>query len=604
MKNSEKKTKKIKKSKNDAVSIGGQAVLEGVMMRGKSSMAVAVRDADGIIRVEKSRVKPLQSRPLFLRLPIIRGVVAFIQSLFGGTAVLMRSAAVYGEGEPTKFEKWLSEKLKVNIIGVVSALSLVVGLALAVFLFIWLPQFLRGVIENAFQTRFGLWAKNFIEGGIKLLVFISYILFCSLIKDVKRTFMYHGAEHKTIACYEKGLPLTVENAKKCSRVHDRCGTTFIVFVLVISILIFACFESLIGQSIDGALRVLCKFLLLPVVAGLSYELLKLLAKTKSPLVMPLKAPGLCLQLITTKEPDDKMLEVALTAFNAVLEMDNDKTIPEQKFVTAEKRKDLTERIAKELCDVGITEKSESEWIVSIALSIKREDVYSDNIVTPKYVEKAQAILEKRKTGRPLWYCIGNTDFYGYTIDVDERVLIPRPETELLVENALKAIKPESIVLDLCTGSGAIAIAIKKESGATVVASDKSEQALEVAKNNSTKNHCEIDFVLSDMFKNLSGKKFDFIISNPPYIKTEEIKTLQKEVKDFEPEMALNGGDDGLDFYRIIASEAKNHLNENGIIFLEAGYDQAQSIKDLFCGYKNVEILKDYENIDRIIKVES
>ena len=590
-----------KSGKEKKVSIGGQAVLEGVMMRGKTAMATAVRDSDGIIRLETKRVKSSSKRPLFFRLPIIRGVVAFIQSLLGGTAVLMRSAEVYGEEEPSKFEKWVAKKLHVNIVSVISFFSLLLGLGLAVFLFIWLPQFLRATLEDIFGYTFGIWGKNFIEGGVKLLVFIAYILLCSLLKDIRRTFMYHGAEHKTISCYEKGLPLTVENAKNCTRVHDRCGTTFIVFVLTISILLFACFESVVGKSIDGALRVLCKVILLPLVAGLSYELLKALSKTKSKIFIPLKVPGLLLQKITTREPEDKMLEVAITAFNKVLEMDADESIPEVKFVTAEKRKNLTERVYKTLSENGIDEKSEAEWIVSIALNVKRDEVYLDKLVTPKYVEKVEKIVSERISGRPLWYCIGDTDFYGYKIKVDERVLIPRPETELLVENAKKCINENSVVLDMCTGSGAIAIAVKKETNAFVTAVDVSEDALTLAKKNAVLNGAYVEFISSDLFTELGERKFDVIISNPPYIKSEDILNLQNEVKNFEPKLALDGGEDGLDFYRLIAKNAKKYLNENGVLFLEVGFDQAQAVKELLTDFDHVEIIKDYENIDRIVK---
>ncbi len=596
-------TKKTSKSKERKTSIGGQAVLEGVMMRGASSEALAVRDEDGIIRLETKRVKPVKDRKLFFRLPIVRGVYSFVQSLVGGTACLMRSADVYGEGEPSKFEKWVSEKLKINVISVVSAISMVIGFALAIVLFMWLPQFVRGLFEKWFlpeNQTFGVWAKNFIEGGLKLLIFVSYILLCSLLKDIRRTFMYHGAEHKTISCYEKGLPLTVENARKCTRVHDRCGTTFIVFVLVISIIIFACFESLVGGGLNGALRVVCKILLLPVVAGLSYELLKALAKTESPLAFPLKAPGLLLQRITTKEPTDDMLEVAITAFNAVLAMDADPTIPEKKFVTAEKRRDLLARISETLKAGGIDESAEAEWIVSLTIGVKRDELDSDKLVSPSLVEKANKLAEERLTGRPLWYCVGDTEFYGYKIKVDERVLIPRPETELLVENALRAINKESEVLDLCTGSGAIAIAVQKESGAKVTASDISEDALSLANDNAETNGAEIEFVLSDAFENLKGREFDVIISNPPYIRTGDIAGLQREIS-FEPKIALDGGEDGLSFYRIIAKAAKKHLKKGGALFLEIGCDQAEEVKKLLKKADDIEVIKDYEGKDRIVK---
>ncbi|MBQ0099666.1 MAG: DUF1385 domain-containing protein, partial [Firmicutes bacterium] len=314
----------MKERKKKITTIGGQAVIEGVMMRGESSMATAVRDEDGIIRIESKRITPAKKRKKILKFPIIRGVYAFLQSFIGGTKVLMRSAEVYGEGEPSKFEKWFSKKFKIDIMSVVITFSLILGIGLAVLLFIIAPIFVRKLIEffatgdkkyialSYKETYFNIWAKNFIEGGLKILIFISYILLCTCIKDVRRTFMYHGAEHKTISCFESGLELNVENAKKCTRVHNRCGTTFIVFVMVIGILLFAVLEAILGSSVEGLLRVLCKIALLPLVAGLSYELLKGLAKTNCFIVYPLKVPGLLLQRLTTKEPDEEMLEVAIT----------------------------------------------------------------------------------------------------------------------------------------------------------------------------------------------------------------------------------------------------------------------------------------------------
>ena len=575
--------------------------MEGVMMRGESSMATAVRDADGIVRVEAKRIKPAKEKSLFLRLPIVRGVVSFISSLFVGMRVLLRSAEVYGEEEPSKFEKWLAEKLKIDIFSVIGTLAVFVGLFLAVFLFMWLPQATRGLLENIFNVSFGVWATNFIEGGLKLLIFILYIFLCSLIKDVKRTFMYHGAEHKTISCNEKGFDLTVENAKTCSRVHDRCGTTFMVFVMLISILTFAVFESLVGESIDGILRVGCKLLLLPVVAGLSYELLKGLAKTSCWVFYPLKVPGLLLQRITTKEPDDDMLEVAIIAFKKVMEMDNDHSIPECDFVLPKKCNQLLKETKEILNQGGVTEDAEAEWILSIILDVKRSELDTDKLITPKYIERINKVVKERLSGKPLWYCIGDTDFYGYTINVDQRVLIPRPETEILVEKALKCIKKEHKVLDLCTGSGAIAIAIKKESGAVVFASDVSRDAIDLASENAKCNGADITFIESDLFNAFGEEKFDVIVTNPPYIKSSDILTLQNEVKDFEPILALDGGEDGLDFYRLIAKECPKYLNENGVILLEIGYNQGEDVKNLFSDFSSVEIIKDYENNDRIIK---
>lgn len=587
--------------KAKCTSIGGQAVIEGVMMRGTSAMATCVRDNEGIIRTETKRVTPPKKRNLFFRLPIIRGVFSFISSLVTGTRILMRSAEVFGEAEPTKFEKWVSKKLKIDVNNVLITFSLVLGLALAILLFIFLPSQIRVGLEILFNVKFTVWAKNFIEGGLKLAVFISYILLCSLIKDVRRTFMYHGAEHKVISCYEHGLELNVANAKKSSRVHDRCGTTFMVFVMVISILVFALIESLVGSSIEGVFRLLLKIAVLPLVAGLSYELLKGLAKTDCFLVFPLKVPGLLLQRITTKEPTDDMLEVALLAFSTVLEMDNDPTIKEKQFVFAQKCSEVLEKTKKTLLKYGIDEKSEAEWIVSLSANLKRDDLKKDIFLTAKQVKKINRLVAERITGKPLWYCVGDVDFYGYTLKVNESVLIPRPETEELVYVAKQLNLTGKTVLDLCTGSGAIAIAIKKLTTANVYALDISESALEVAKQNATLNGADITFIKSDMFENLGELKFDLIISNPPYIKSEDIPKLQKEVKDFEPLSALDGGEDGLDFYRIISNRAKDYLVDGGVLLLECGIGQAKDIAELLNGYKTVEIIKDLEGIDRIIK---
>ena len=394
-----------KKDKDSKIKsqIGGQAVLEGVMMKGKSSMATAVRDEDGIIRIESKRLNIKTG--WFYKLTIIRGDIAFVQSLVGGTKVLTRSAEVFGEGEPTKFEKWLSEKFKINIMSVITTLSMVIGVVLAVFLFMFLPQQFRIWIVGEDCNVF---AKNFIEGGFKLVIFISYILLVSLLKDIRRVFMYHGAEHKTITCFEKGLPLTVENARACRRVHDRCGTTFIVFVMVISILVFALFESLVGIKLKAVLdtawlynvvRILCKLALLPIVAGLSYELLKGLSKTDSFIVYPLKVPGLLLQRITTREPNDDMLEVAITAFNTVMELDANPEMKTRDFTVAMKRSELLKKVKAELSEYGITEDAEAEWIIAITLNIKRSEVFSDALVSPKYIDEINNVANLQSTFR-------------------------------------------------------------------------------------------------------------------------------------------------------------------------------------------------------------
>ena len=592
------KDKKVKKT-----SIGGQAVLEGVMMRGRCGVATAVRDSDGIIRIEAERITPPEKKSIFVRLPIIRGIVNFFSSLVTGTKILMRSAEVYGgdDDEPSNFEKWLAKTFKIDVMDVVLFFGVALGLVFSIALFFILPTFLGGLIGKAAPNMPPI-VKNLIEGGIRILIFVGYILFTSLLKDIKRTYMYHGAEHKTITCYEKGLDLTVENVKKCRRVHDRCGTTFMFFVMFVSILVYSVFGAIFPVLNENVgLKMLSRIVLLPLIAGLSYELLKLLAKTDSPLVLPLKAPGLLLQMLTTKEPDEQMMEVAIAAFDKVLKMDEDPNEPVCKFVCPEKVSVVTENLKKKFRSSSVDE-TDAEWIVSIVTGIKRSELGGDSRVKSSHIDKIDELAAERIKGKPLSYVLGNADFYGYEIKVDERVLIPRPETEELVSEVLKVVKNTDKVLDLCTGSGAIALVINKKSGASVTATDISEAALEVAKENFKQFDAAVETRLIDLYGDLS-EKFDIIVSNPPYIKTEEIDTLDKEVKDYEPRIALDGGEDGLDFYRRICEGAKLRLNEHGKLFLEAGYGEAEEIKKMLENDFNVEIIKDISGIDRIIKAE-
>ena len=589
------------KKRGCKTSIGGQAVLEGVMMRGKSGIATAVRDADGIIRIEADRLKPQEKVSKIAKLPIIRGMVSFFNSLVTGTKILMRSAEVYGEeeqAEPSKFEKWLAKTFKIDIMSVVIFLGVALGLAFSIGLFFVIPNFIGNVFEKYVTTKL-IWV-NLFEGLIRILIFVAYVLLTSLMKDIRRTYMYHGAEHKTITAYEQGLKLTVKNVKKCKRVHDRCGTTFMFFVMIVSILVFSIFGAIFPMLTNGALKLLSKLALLPLVAGLSYELLKLLSKTESFLVYPLKVPGLLIQRITTSEPDDDMIEVAIAAFNKVLKMDEDANEPTCKFRLPEKVCVLTERIKAMLLEGGIEESAEADWIVCEATSLKRDDITSEKLVSVKMSETAEEYARQRLTGRPLWYVLGTANFYGYDLKVDERVLIPRPETEELVMHALKVIKPSDRVLDLCTGSGAIALTVCKESGAKVVASDASSDAIAVAKENFAKHDANVTLVKSDMFAELKGK-FNVIISNPPYIRKDDVENLQSEVKNYEPTSALDGGKDGLDFYRIIATQAKDYLTDGGVLFLELGIGQAEQVKAMLAKNYKVEIIKDINQIDRIIK---
>ena len=588
---------------NCKTSIGGQAVIEGVMMRGKTCEAIAVRAESGEILLETKRIK---AKSKVAKIPVVRGAVAFFSSLINGTKALMRSASVFGEEESSNFDKWLSNKLKISAVDIATTFGVVLGLALSLLLFFFLPQVIADLF---FELKVSSLIYCLIEGGIRILIFISYVLLTSLLKDIRRTYMYHGAEHKTISCYESGLDLTVHNVKKSSRLHDRCGTTFMFLVMIISILIFAVVNSIfieLGVNFDGlsgkALRFLIKILTLPIISGISYEILKLLAKTKSKFFIIFKAPGLLLQKITTREPSDDIIEVAITSFNAVLQMDLDKNIKEVTFNVFGTAKTLLEKVSSVLEKGGI-DTVDAEWIVAKACGIKRSEISSKILVTKEQSELAYDYAKKRLE-QPLAYVFGDADFYGYVFKVGKGVLIPRPETEELLMHALSDINSDSSVLDLCAGSGALGITANLKKGAKVTLVDVSDTALEYIKLNAKNLGAKVDVVKSNMFTEIQGK-FDVILSNPPYIKTSDISSLDKDVQK-EPLLALDGGVDGLDFYRKIADNSYKFLSDNGVIYLECGIDQASDIKRLFeekNQFEKINIIKDINGVDRILKIK-
>ncbi len=604
-----------KKRKKNCTYVGGQAVLEGVMMMGKTSMATAVRDPDGEIQIEAKRIKKGPHLSRATKIPFVRGTVNLVLSLVRGTGTLMRSAAVYGEDgeEAGRIQKWFAEKFKVNVMDIISIISVILGVVLAIGIFIFLPQFLVGLLGKVSPINETHWAYYVLLGVLKLIIFIGYLSLILLMKDIRRLYMYHGAEHKTINAFEHGVELTPEKVKECSRIHDRCGTSFLFIVLFINIVVisavnWAFFTYVAPDVTNRVARFFIKFVielvLLPLIAGISYEVLKFLAKFDNKFVNFFKAPGKLLQkTLTTREPDEEMISVAIEAFKKVLEMDADATVPETEFVTSGILSKMLTATKEKFRQEQIDE-SDAEWIYSIALGVKRENLKNERIITSYESKKINKIVTERLTGRPLWYIIGDTEFNGCKIKVDERALIPRPETEILADYAVKSIEEGDKVLDLCTGSGCIAVSIAKNclpKRVSVTASDLSDAAIMLAKENARYNSVSIDFVQSDLFTNVHGR-YNLIVCNPPYIKSSDIPNLQREVKNFEPKIALDGGDDGLDFYRRISKSIRSYLAKDGILLLECGEGQAEEILKLFEKRDYAMVMKDLSGVDRFIKI--
>jgi len=581
--------------------IGGQAVLEGVMMRGERSVATAVRTPDGKIDVESERLS--QQKKWWMKVPVLRGFINFFAMMIVGSKVLTRSAEVYGEeeGEPSKFEEWLAKKFNKSAIDVAIFIGVLLGVVFAIGLFVALPVGVVKLLDliPGFQNIFYVW-RNLIVSVVRLVILLSYLLLVSCVKDIKRVFMYHGAEHKVISCFEHGEELTVENARKMPRVHDRCGTSFLVITVFVSLILTAFLPTFdeYGGFLSFLLRFVTRLALLPIVAGVAYEVLKFLAKFDNAFVRVIKAPGLWFQRLTTREPDDSMLEVSLAAFTTVMKMDADETIPTARFAI---KKDYKLTRIEVLSVLEGNEEAEciADWLFVHYVGVNRSELPTLTTVSEEVKKQVVAAAMRIREGEPMQYVLGETEFYGVKLRTDARALIPRGDTEVLVEAALAmGLNADSRVLDICTGSGAIAVVLSLKTGASVTASDVSEDALALARENAEMTGVDITFIKSDLFDAVEGC-YDLITANPPYIPSATVDTLDEYVKK-EPRLALDGGEDGLDYYRKIRSTAYPYLAEGGKLIMEIGADQAEGIRSLF---GDVTVLKDVEGHDRVVIVE-
>ncbi len=294
-------------------SIGGQALIEGVMMKGPNEIGICVRKSDGELVKTKKKVS-IANKSVWRKIPVVRGCIAFFESMVTGVKSLMYSADFMDleeEAEPSKFEKYLEEKLGDKLKDVLIYISVILSILLSVGMFMLLPNWITSIFKIWIKSSLIL---NAIEGIVRICIFLIYLALCAKMPDIKRVFQYHGAEHKSIACYEAGEELTVENARKHSRFHPRCGTSFLFIVMIISIICF----SVLSWDTNIFVRSLSRIALMPVVAGVSYEILKFTGRHDNKCTKILRAPGMWFQKITTNEPDDNQLEVALESLKLVL----------------------------------------------------------------------------------------------------------------------------------------------------------------------------------------------------------------------------------------------------------------------------------------------
>ncbi|WP_294405679.1 peptide chain release factor N(5)-glutamine methyltransferase [uncultured Clostridium sp.] len=576
--------------------VGGQAVIEGVMMRGSKSLATAVRTPKGNIEIDYKDNRPITKKHPILNIPFLRGFFVLIDSMKVGMESLNYSAAFLEDEdeEPSKFELWLEKKFGKKSNDIIIGFTMIVSFIFSIGLFVALPTGIASVFKKMGASYVVL---NLIEAFIRIGILILYMYAISKMKDIYRLFQYHGAEHKTIFCYEAMEELTVENVRKQSRLHPRCGTNFMFLIMFVSIVIFSC------TGWGGILeRLVLRIILIPVVTGISYELIKWLGKNDGKLAKIIAYPGLKLQLLTTKEPDDSQIEVAIASLKAAEGIEDlDKTIEE-----------LINTGTKTLKDNGIdTARLDAELLLGNVIGKERLYLitHKEESVEQKQCDEFFDMIEKRRKKMPVKYILGKCEFMGIDLHVEEGVLIPRDDTELLVEEVLKNIgeDEEKQVCDLCCGSGAIGISIaylRKNIKVDVL--DYYPIPEKVTLINIEKHNLQdrVSFIKSDLLdvsiKN--SKKYDIIVSNPPYIEEEEIEKLMDDVQKYEPHTALSGGTDGLDFYRRIVSQSREVLKESGILAFEIGYNQGEAVKSLMekAYFKEVRVIKDFASLDRIV----
>ena len=575
--------------------VGGQAIIEGVMMRGSKGIATAVRTPNGEIEVKVQKTKPITKKYKFLNIPIIRGAVSLIDSLILGIKTLNYSASFFEDDEEeSKFDIWLKEKFGDKAANdLLVTFSMIISLLVATGLFLGIPTGIASLFKNIGVSSIAL---NLIEAVIRIAILIMYMFLISKLDDIYRVSQYHGAEHKTIFCYEAEEKLTIENVRKFGRLHPRCGTNFLFLTMLVSIILF----SLTGWGRFWQ-RLILRIILTPIVAGITYEIIKWLGRTESKLGKIIAYPGLKLQELTTKEPDDSQLEVAIKSLMAAEGIEYKKKIGELLI-------DGNKKLKAANIDTYILD---TQLLLGKVLG--KDKLYlitnKDEEVSNFKEREFYSLIEKRINKMPISYILKTVEFMGIDFNVEEGVLIPRGDTEVLVEEALKFLDKDKSykICDLCCGSGAIGISIAHfRENTKVDLIDYYDIPEKITKRNIMKHKLSnrANFIKSDLLEEVikQEKKYDILLSNPPYIKDEVINTLMEDVKNYEPHTALSGGNDGLNFYRRIINDSNKVLKENGILAFEIGHDQGYEVSKLMSekGYKDIRVIKDLVGHDRVV----
>lgn len=567
--------------------IGGQALIDGIIMTGKKCTAICRRKSSGRINVEIRSKCTTENKEGIDKVFLLRGVNNFINIIKD----IISNLSFYEVQE----EKNEQSKMVVGFMKMFSKNKLIttlIGILFFIFIFFLIPEGIVKIIPN-FNNKVLI---SLFKGAFRLGVIFLYVISISKNKDFSKILRYHGAEHKVINCYELNNKLTIENVKNASRFHRRCGSNFSVYIVVCYLILF-----MIIPRYSIGINILIELLVFPIMIGFAYEIVEYIGRSNSAFSSMLFSLSKFIQNFTTKEPDDDEIEVSIVALKTSEGIKVKNTI-----------KELFLMGRGILRDGGIESYAlDSRLILECCLGVTPTQVFTSEVEVSKEDEKKYLdLIDERKKGKPIAYMVGKKEFYGNEFIVKEGVLIPRPDTEVLVEKVLKILKNNkkyTSICDLCSGSGAVGISIQKNNeniNCTYV--DNYEIPLKITE----ENICMHDLkdrsyiVKSDLLEFFikNGLELDGIVSNPPYIPSGEIGSLMKDVKDYEPHEALDGGKDGLDYYRKICEQARKVLVDNGFIAFEIPYNKAFDIMYIMANnnFVNIDIYKDINENDRVI----
>lgn len=549
--------------------------LYGVCFYYKKNSACAYVDEKGKTNLvsKKNKVKLINHNYIFLR-----GLEFFIFGLYYFVINMVKMPYVYGN---KSISNKLSKNLNVGTRQTLTVLIILIAVAIAFLMFGFIPVKIAVLISNYSKSLF---LNKLIVGLIKIALLYIVLLILKLFIPFKQFYRFNACSNSLTNDKDIHKPTNFLN--------------YVVFSFCVSFFVLA----LVGFTSNTIWKPVINLIISVFCFSICYEILLFLEKSKQNWVNKL---CIVTSFLITEKPTKTELYIAMSAYNEVVFMQDKK----RGIVNSEQFKDnetsfssIYAESKEKLKNAGICDTSEVDWLICEVLGISRGQIRLQTKITQDQRKQIESAINKRVKGEPITKIFGRTQFYGYDFKVTKDVLSPRMETEILVENALKYAKEKMNILDMCTGSGIIAISMAKNINANFTAVDISEKALAVAQENANKNNVKITFKLSNLFENLKKvKKFDIIISNPPYIQTQDIEKLDIEVKDYDPKIALDGGEDGLEFYKKIIQQSPAYLTKGGYLMFELGIGQKQDVENLLKqDFEQIKVIKDYNKINRVI----